>query len=512
MDLYHLCREAGLSAPEGAEACEISGIQTRSGSVRQGDLFLCIRGMTSDGHAYINQAIERGAAAVVAESAFDGDMPTAVPVVIVNDTRHAAAMLYDAWYGHPSKKLKIIAVTGTNGKTSVTHMLRAVFEGDMHKCGLIGTVDCYSAGKKLDIRSQNPLANMTTPDPEELYRMLAVMVDDGVEYVFMEATSHALALRKLDALWFEAAIFTNLTPDHLDFHGDMENYFCAKAQLFSRCKKAILNVDDAYGKRLADTIECPMVTCSCKGAGADFSAEDICDRGVDGSEYSVVSRNLRFALRTPIPGSFNVINTLEAAACAACFGVSPSVITTALGSLWGIAGRMERVKLGTVTDFSVFIDYAHTPDALSNLLMSAQRIKRRGQRIVLVFGCGGDRDKRKRPVMGKIAEELADFCVVTSDNSRSEDPKTIINDILAGMSGENHIVIPGRARAIEYVIHEAREGDIILLAGKGHEEYEIDRDGKHPFSEKKLAKQAALRYRSGGSTEEQVDQGKDDEK
>ena len=202
----------------------------------------------------------------------------------------------------------------------------------------------------------------------------------------------------------------------------------------------------------------------------------------------------------------------EAAACAACFGVSPSVIATALGSLWGIAGRIERVKLGTVTDFSVFIDYAHTPDALSNLLMSAQRIKRRGQRIVLVFGCGGDRDKRKRPVMGKIAEELADFCVVTSDNSRSEDPKTIINDILAGMSGENHIVIPERARAIEYAIREACEGDIILLAGKGHEEYEIVRDGKHPFSEKKLAKQAALRYRSGGSTEEQVDQGKDDEK
>lgn len=496
MNLYQLCREASIAIPEGVGDCEISGIKTDSRRVESGDLFLCIRGLTFDGHKYMKDAIGRGAAAVVVDGTYDGEISREVPVIVAEDTRHAAAMLYDAWYDHPSKKLKIIAVTGTNGKTSVTYMLRAIFEGAMHKCGLVGTVDCYSAGKKLNIRSENPLANMTTPDPEELYRMLAVMAEDGVEYVFMEATSHALALRKLDALQFEAAVFTNLTPEHLDFHGNMENYFLAKSRLFSMCKTAILNVDDIYGKKLAQTVKCPAYTCTAHGAEADFAAMCINDCGVDGSEYALVSRNLRFTVRTPIPGAFSVINTLEAATCASVLGISPSVIMTSLGSLAGVAGRIERVRLGAITDFSVFIDYAHTPDALSNLLSTARGIKRQGQRVVLVFGCGGDRDKSKRPVMGKIAAELADFCIVTSDNSRSETPMDIICDIITEMDGADTIIIPDRARAIDFAIREAHDGDIILLAGKGHEEYEINKDGKHPFSERKLAMEAALRYHS----------------
>ncbi len=492
MNLYQLCRESGLEIPDGTANCNIGGIRTDSRRVRAGDLFLCIRGLTSDGHQYVKQAIANGAVAVVAEK-LDKDECPSVPVIYTRDTRRAAAMLYDAWYGHPSQKLKIVAVTGTNGKTSVTHMLRAVFEGAMYQCGLIGTVDCYSGGRKLDIRSENPLANMTTPDPEELYRILSVMAEDGVEYVFMEATSHALALRKLDALTFEAAVFTNLTPEHLDFHGNMENYFLAKAQLFSRCKKAILNADDPYGKRLAEMAECPKVTCSVTGE-ADFAAEEVVDRGVDGIAYIAVSRNLRFAVRTPIPGKFTVINTLQAVACATALGIAPSVIAASLGSLAGVAGRIERVRLGTVADFSVFIDYAHTPDALVNLLNTARGIRRSGQRVVLLFGCGGDRDASKRPIMGRIAAELADFCVVTSDNSRSESPADIISDIVSGMAGGRYEVIPNRADAIDFVIREAQEGDIILLAGKGHEEYEIDKTGKHPFCEKQLAMEAALRY------------------
>lgn len=493
MNLYTLCREAGIVIPEGLGDREIGGIKTDSRRVGSGDLFLCIRGLTFDGHEYMHDAIGRGAAAVVVDEAYRGEIPLEVPVIVTEDTRHAAAMLYDAWYDHPSQKLKIIAVTGTNGKTSTTYMLRAIFEGAMHKCGLVGTVNCYSGDKRLDIRSENPLANMTTPDPEELYRMLAVMAEDGVEYVFMEATSHALALHKLDALNFEAAVFTNLTPEHLDFHGDMENYFLAKSRLFSMCKTAILNIDDRYGQKLAQTVKCPAVTCTTHGGKADFAATCVNDCGVDGSGYVLVSRNLRFTVRTPIPGAFNVINTLEAATCASVLGISPSVIMTSLASLAGIAGRIERVRLGAITDFAVFIDYAHTPDALSNLLTTARGIKRQGQRVVLVFGCGGDRDKSKRPIMGKIATELADFCIVTSDNSRSEAPMDIICDIVAQMDGD-YVIIPNRARAIEFAIREAHDDDIILLAGKGHEEYEIDKEGKHPFSEKEIAKQAALRY------------------
>ena len=496
MNLHVLCREAQIAIPQTFPDIAIEGVCTDSRRVRRGDLFICIRGMTVDGHRYINEALARGAAAIVAEDGFSGTVE--LPVIPVADTRHAAAMLCDAWYGHPSRKLKLIAVTGTNGKTSVTYMLRCIFEAAMHRCGVIGTVHSYSAGRRLDIRAENPLANMTTPDPEELYRILSVMAADGVEYVFMEATSHALALRKLDALTFEAAVFTNLTAEHLDFHGNMENYFSAKAKLFSVCKKAIINIDADYGRRLAELCRCPVLTCSAKDSTADFFAEQIRDLGADGTEYRLVSRNIRAMLHTPIPGRFTVMNTLEAAACAASLGVAPSAIMTALGSLGGIDGRMERVKLGALCDFSVFIDYAHTPDALYNLLMTARGFRRPEQRIVLLFGCGGDRDKGKRPVMGRIASELADFCVVTSDNSRSEDPKQIVKEICEGMGAAPRKILLDRAEAIDWVIRTARRGDIILLAGKGHEAYEIDRDGKRPFNEKSLAMEAAMRYHGQG--------------
>ena len=490
MNLYTLFREADLSLPETAEDREICGICTDSRRAAAHTVFICIKGTKTDGHDYAREAAEKGAAVVVAEHFCD--VGNAI-LVVTEDTRRAAARLYDAWYGHPARGMKLIAVTGTNGKTSVTHMLRAIFEAAMWRCGIIGTVYSCSAGRRLDIHSENPLANMTTPDPEELYRILSVMAADGVEYVFMEATSHALALKKLDALFFEAAIFTNLTPDHLDFHKNMENYFSAKAQLFSMCRQAIINVDDSYGKRLAKSVPCPCVTCSIKEEKADFFADQIADSS-EGTEYRLAAHNLRAAVKTPIPGCFTVMNTLEAAACATVLGISPSVTVTALRSLNGIEGRMERVRLGAVCDFSVFIDYAHTPDALYNLLMTARSFRKSGQRIVLLFGCGGDRDKGKRPVMGKIASELADVCIVTSDNSRSEDPRNIIREICEGMGDAPRTVIPERAVAIDYAIASAAKGDIILLAGKGHEEYEIDKDGKHPFYEKQLVRAAVLRY------------------
>lgn len=311
----------------------------------------------------------------------------------------------------------------------------------------------------------------------------------------MEATSHALALSKLDAVRFSAAVFTNLTPEHLDFHGNMESYFSAKAKLFSMCDKAIVNVDDVYGRRLLEQLPCPAVSCSAKGGPADYTATQIRDCGVDGSEYKLVSHNHHFTVRTPIPGAFNVINTLEAATAALALGISPSAIMTALGTLAGIDGRMERVRLGAITDFSVFIDYAHTPDALENLLITARHLRKARERVVLVFGCGGDRDKSKRSKMGRIASTLADRIIITSDNSRSEDPMSIIEDIVSGIDKtSDYIIIPERRRAVEFAIREARGEDIILLAGKGHEEYEIDASGKHYFSEREIAAEAAGKY------------------
>lgn len=493
MELARLCVGTGISVPEEYKRIEIGGICTDSRRVKAGDLFICIRGLTADGHSYIADAGQRGAAAILADASYDGG--TDIPTLRTENTRRSVALLYDAWYGYPTRKLKLVAVTGTNGKTSVTFMLRAIFEAAMHRCGLIGTVNCYSAGRRLSIRADDPLANMTTPDPSELYHILARMADDGVEYVFMEATSHALALSKLDAIRFSAAVFTNLTPEHLDFHGDMESYFAAKAKLFSMCDKAIVNADDAYGRRLLECAPCSVVSCSAKGGPADYTATQIRDCGVDGSEYKLVSQNHHFTVRTPIPGAFNVINTLEAATAALALGISPSAIMTALGTLAGIDGRMERVRLGAITDFSVFIDYAHTPDALENLLTTARHLRKARERVVLVFGCGGDRDKSKRSKMGRIASSLADRIIVTSDNSRSEDPMSIIEDIVSGIDkNSDYMIIPERRRAVEFAIREARGEDIILLAGKGHEEYEIDASGKHYFSEREIAAEAAGKY------------------
>ncbi len=492
MKLYELCPMATI--PHGVEELEIKGVKTDSRLVEKGDLFVCIRGLHADSHDYIADAARKGAvAALVCE---DYGKEAELPLLSVPDTRMAVAEIYNNLYGRPSEKLRIVAVTGTNGKTSVSFMLKSIFETALYRCGLIGTVNCYSGSREIARRQGDPLANMTTPDPEELYRLLAVMVEDRVEYVFMEVSSHALTLGRVDALHFDAAVFTNLTPEHLDFHGDMESYFKAKERLFTLCDRAVVNIDDKYGERLYESLSCKRYCCSASGRDADFRASAICDGGVDGNEYKLVAKDKIFSLRTPIPGRFSVINTLEAASCALVLGISPSVIMTALGSLMGISGRMERVKPGLISDFAVFIDYAHTPDALENLLLSAESIRMAGERIVLLFGCGGDRDRQKRAAMGRIAAKHADFVIATSDNSRSEEPMAILCEIEEGLGDCDHVIIKNRKNAIEFAIREAREGDIILLAGKGHEEYEIDRTGRHPFSEKDIAAEAAVKYRS----------------
>lgn len=490
----------------GFDELEISDITSDSRSVKEGSLFVCIKGTKVDGHRFIKDAVEKGAAAVLAEDGADIDVSlfeeSGAPILLTTDnTRRALSFVWNAWYGNPTKNMKLVAVTGTNGKTSVTFMLRAIFGAALIKTGLIGTVVCYSGEERLSIRPEDENANMTTPDPKELYHMLSVMERDGVELVLLEATSHALALDKLAPLHFAAAVFTNLTPDHLDFHVTMENYLGAKKKLFSMADIAIINGDDPYSGSIVEAAEnggCKKIRLCTRDDSKreDYSAASVSHLGADGIEYLLSSVCSVFKIKSPIPGRFTVINTLEAAACALEMGVDSRTVQDALRHMGGIDGRFERVKLCTGADFAVFIDYAHTPDALENLLLTARDFRREGQRIVLLFGCGGDRDKSKRAVMGRIASNLADFVIITSDNSRSELPHDIISDIAVGFdfTRAHAVMIEDRAEAIDYVIKNAMRGDIILLAGKGHEEYEIDRSGKHPFSERNIAKESARKY------------------
>ena len=490
MKLKILCDAAGIQCPVGEEEREISSVATDSRRVTPGGMFICIHGLRVDGHRYAAQALERGAACVLAQE--DGDIPSDLNVLLLTapDTRKATACIYHAWYGFPAKRLKLIGVTGTNGKTTVTHMLRHLLEASLFRCGIIGTVGCESAGRRLEGGSDDPLANMTTPDPEALYRMLAEMVADGVEYVLMEVTSHALALGKVEPLEFEAAIFTNLTPEHLDFHGTMEAYAEAKAALFQKSKLSVIQADSPWAERMKRASVGRVVTCGVDAA-ADYRAEEISYTAAGGVSYRLVGARSGMRLTCPVPGRFTVANSMQAAVCVMELGLRAAKIKDALASLTGVRGRMERIPLGLDADFSVLVDYAHTPDALENLLRTVQGFRQSGQRIVLLFGCGGDRDKSKRPIMGALASRYADVTVVTSDNSRGEDPMQIIGEILSGMDpSKPYCVIPDRAEAIQYAINQARAGDILLLAGKGHEEYEIGREGRKPFRERDVVRSA----------------------
>ena len=490
MKLKFLCDACGLLCPSGAEAREVTRVVTDSRLACRGSIFVCIRGLHTDGHSCIGEAVAGGAEYILTERGASYEVKDGILYLECENTRAASAYLYDAWYGFPSKQLKMIGVTGTNGKTSVTHMLRAVLEACFCKCGLIGTVGCESMGRHLENQMQNRLANMTTPDPPELYRMLAEMVSDGVEYVLMEVTSHALALEKLAPITFEAAIFTNLTPEHLDFHGTMEHYAATKASLFTKSRLSVINADDPYAPLMIGASRGRVLTTSTVGE-ADYVAEITDDFSEPSTRYRLVSANRNLRITCPIPGRFSVMNSMQAAVLALELGFSARSVKDALAGLVGIKGRMERIKLGPDADFSVWIDYAHTPDALENLLRTAKQFKRGNAKITVLFGCGGDRDRSKRPLMGRVATENADRVILTSDNSRSESPREIINEILMGIAAKDKVtVIEDRREAIRYAVHTASPREILLLAGKGHEEYEINQDGRRPFCERKIVLEA----------------------
>jgi len=490
MRLRDLCQAAGIEVPASVGEKEITGIAVDSRRVQAGEMYVCIRGLHNDGHTYIEDAVKAGAVCVIAEADAEMEKDYGIPIIKTVNTRRAAAYLYHAWYGFPSRRMRIIGVTGTNGKTSVTHMLKAILEAALCRCGIVGTVGCESAGRALTSHQTDPCANMTTPDPEELYRILWEMAEDGVEYVLMEVTSHALALDKVAPIDFSAAVFTNLTPEHLDFHKDMESYARAKQKLLARSALCVLNGDSDYLQTMRSACLGRTVICSERRI-ADYTAEEV-SADACGVSYRLESPRMRQRLFCPVAGSFTVMNSMEAAVCALELGISPSAVKEGLASISGIRGRMERVRLGHGANFTVLIDYAHTPDALENLLVTAKRMKRGTEgRLVVLFGCGGDRDRGKRPVMGSIASKYADHVILTSDNSRGEDPKTIIEEILAGVDPKTPTdVIISREEAIAHAVIHAKEGDLILLAGKGHEKYEITRQGRRDFDEKKAVKQA----------------------
>ena len=498
MKLSILCEAAKIYCPPTECDREITAIVSRSQDVIKGCLFVCIKGFHTDSHALISEVIAAGAACVLTEEGASFESGLSAVYLSAPSTRRALSMLCNAWYGFPTRRLKIIGVTGTNGKTTVTHMLRFLLEAEGYRCGIIGTVGCESMGRCLESRGKDPLANMTTPDPVELYRILAEMAKDGVEYVLMEVTSHSLVLEKTAPICFEAAIFTNLTPDHLDFHGSMDAYAEAKAMLFSKSKLSIINLDSPWASRMILGNPGRLVTCSAERKNADYVAEEINLHSQNGAFYRLRTKNQELLLHCPVPGRFTVINSMQAVICALELGASPDQVTEDLVGMAGVKGRMEPVPLGDGAAFKVLIDYAHTPDALENLLRSARQMQGETGRVVLVFGCGGDRDRAKRPMMGRLATSLADFTVVTSDNSRSEDPLAIIKEILDGVpKNASFAVIPKREDAIDFAVMNAREGDLILLAGKGHEEYEITREGRRPFLERKLIKDAYARRLAG---------------
>ncbi len=485
---------------------EIEEIFLDSRQVVRNGLYIALKGLHTDSHKYLPDAVAHGArAAVISEGAvLDGRIDIreiGIPLILVEDCREAMARLYAAWYNNPQKKMTFVGVTGTNGKTTVTRMIYEIMSRAGFKCGLIGTAGNLISSvngegdEELDIRSASSLANMTTPDPQELYKILGKMQECGVRYVIMEVTSHALALAKAAPIEFEVGVFTNLTEDHLDFHQSMEEYYRVKRSLFQKCRKSVINIDDRYGRRLSEELEALRYTTSTECRIADYSACDIRCHGENGMEYRLASGRMRLRIKTKIPGAVTVTNTLQAAAVCNILGVPPREIKDSIFALSGIRGRLEKLKLSGKVNFSVYIDYAHTPDALENLLRTAKMLARKGQRIVLVFGCGGDREKQKRALMGRIASSMADFFVITSDNPRSEEPTDIISDIISGVGDDGHFtVIEDREKAIEYVIKNARMGDIILLAGKGHEEYSIDKNGKHDFSERTLIDSYTKRY------------------
>ncbi len=448
--------------------------------IKKGCAFVCLKGTRLDAHTKAAEAVAAGAKAVICEKSVEEGLP----YVMVRDTREAFARLHANAAGNPQTGFRYaIALTGTNGKTSTSFMLREIFRQAGYRVGLIGTMKYIIGDEEYPLDESQ--AVLTTPDPDVLFPLLKQMQSKEVEVLIMETSSHALKLNKLCGLHFDVGIFTNFTQDHLDFHGGMEDYLASKKKLFSMCDQALINYDDPSFASIVKGIDCPFASFSGEENNkADFVAKNVRLKDERGVEYEMLTKEDIFRVRVPIPGRFTVSNSLAAASCAFLLGVRQEHIVPALMQMENVKGRIDRVNIDA--PYSIFIDFAHTPDALENVLKTIGQFAR--GRIITLFGCGGDRDRTKRPLMAKTACALSDFVIVTSDNSRTEEKADIIRDILEGMKDTKtpYRVIEDRSEAIRFGMDLAREGDVILLAGKGHEEYEIDKTGKHPYSERQI--------------------------
>lgn len=463
---------AGLVLTGEVKEIEISGVTADSRQVEQGVLFVCIKGGKFDGHDHAQQALDEGAAAILCER----DLGLANQLLCA-DTRHAYGILCGNWYDNPSQKLKMIGVTGTNGKTTVTCMLKHILEAAGKKVGLLGTI-------QNEIDDITLPAKHTTPDPLALHSMLSRMVGAGCEYVVMECSSHALDQKRLAGVHYKVAAFTNLTQDHLDYHHDMESYYTAKKKLFSMCDTAVINLDDDYGKRLVKEIGCDMLTFSIGEDAADYTAKDIRSYP-DGSRFMMVSKGELARIKLPIPGDFSIANALTAAAACLAAGLTLEQAADGLSSCPGVVGRIE--VLPTDTDYTVIRDYAHTPDGLEKVITTMKKFAQ--GRVVTLFGCAGNRDRGKRKLMSDIVASLADFVILTSDNPRDEDEMQIIEDAMPGLYAHPETpyqVIPDRYEAIEWALKNAQKGDVLILAGKGHEDYQVLHGETICFDEKRV--------------------------
>ena len=464
----------GVETPTAFQDVEIERVTDKDTEISKNTLFVCIDGNRCDGHSLAQKALKNGAVAVVTNRDLQIDKQ-----ILVADSRKALAQIAANFYGNPAKKLKLIGITGTNGKTSTTFFIKQILEAMGHKCGVIGTVENSLGEGSVD-------STLTTPEPMELHRLLKQMADNNCEYVAMEVSSQALSQQRVYGLRFSAAALTNITGDHLDYHINMENYINAKLTLFEQADFACINIDDENSQNSLSSIKCPVKTYSALSNSADYTAKNIFyDK--NGVNYLFVGLDCIGKINVRIPGRFTVYNSLCATSILLGLGHSIDEITKSVENITTVKGRAETVEIPR--SFRVMIDYAHTPDGLINILNCVREITR--GRVITVFGCGGDRDKTKRAEMGEIAGQYSDIAVVTSDNPRTENPLLIINDILCGMekSKARIAVIENRRQAIEFALGKAKKGDTVLLAGKGHETYQIIGIEKIPFDERKIVKE-----------------------
>jgi UDP-N-acetylmuramoyl-L-alanyl-D-glutamate--2,6-diaminopimelate ligase len=490
--------ENKTTLPPGWLEREVQDIAHDSRKVKPGSLFVAVRGFHSDGHQFISQAIKQGASAIVAEKQVGPPVPADTPLLIVDDSRRALALIANAFFGHPSRRLKLIGITGTNGKTTTTHLVKSIIEAAGHAAGLIGTID-YRVGDKV-----YPAPN-TTPESLELQRLLSEMVGLGASHCVMEVSSHALALNRIEGCEFVAAGFTNLTQDHLDFHENMDAYFQAKLRLFTGLTPeawAIINSDDERGVEIVRKTRARIITTG-YGELANVRPVGTIRHNINGLMFDAASPAGTIPVESSLVGRYNIYNILTAIGIGTALGIGADMIARGIRKMKAVPGRMEQVDEGQ--PFGVVVDYAHTEDALVRLLESLREVT--AKRIITVFGCGGDRDKTKRPKMGAAAIAGSDVVIITSDNPRTEDPLSIILDIEQGLVKRGvkisakdivkqvppgikpYYVIPGRHEAVAVAVDLAKPGDVVVLAGKGHEDYQIIGEKKMHFDDREVARE-----------------------